>query len=242
MKKVSLPKPVIIKKVIQENFKTKTFVTNKKIKAKPGQFIMVWLPRLAEKPFSLTDNNPLTLTVMSVGPLTKVLNSQVKIGDKIWYRGPLGRGVFKIVKGKKIFVSGGCGCVPLYFLAKKIKNKKATRIIVGAKTKKEILFEKRFKKLGFKVILTTDDGSTGIRGLTTDVLEKILAKEKIACVYGCGPEPMLKKTAEICEQFKVKYQLSLESLMKCGLGICGSCSRGGKLVCKDGPVFSKWIK
>lgn len=240
MKKISLPKPVIIKKIIKENFRTKTFVTNERIKAKPGQFIMVWLPRKQERPFSVTDNNPLTLTVMSVGPFTKTLNSQVRIGDKIWYRGPFGRGVFKIVKGKKIFVSGGCGCVPLYFLAKKVKYKKATRIIVGAKTKRELLFEKRFKKLGFKVILTTDDGSAGIRGLTTDVLGKILAKEKIACVYGCGPEPMLKKTIEICGQLKVKCQLSLESLMKCGLGICGSCSRGGKLVCKDGPVFSKW--
>lgn len=238
--KTSLPIPVIVKKIIKENFRTKTFVTDAKIKAKPGQFIMVWLPRKAEKPFSITDNNPLTFTVMTVGPFTKTLNTQIKKGDKVWYRGPFGKGTFKEVKGKKILVSGGCGCVPLYFLTKKLKIKKASRVIVGAKTKKELLFEKRFKKLGFKVIVTTDDGSAGIKGFTTDVLEKILAKEKIACVYGCGPELMLKKIANICKRFKTKYQLSLEALMKCGFGVCGSCSRGEKLICHDGPVFSRW--
>lgn len=240
MKKSSLPKPIIIKKIIKENFRTKSFITNEKIKAKPGQFIMVWLPRKAEKPFSVTDNNPLTFTVMSVGSFTKTLNKEIKKGDKIWYRGPFGKGVFKPVKGKKILVSGGCGCVPLYFFAKNLRRKEAIRVIVGAKTKKELLFERKFKKLGLRVIVTTDDGSKGIKGFTTDVLKEILEKEKIACVYGCGPEAMLKKTAEICDKFKTKYQLSLEALMKCGFGVCGSCSRGGKLVCLDGPVFSKW--
>lgn len=240
MRKISLPKPIIVKKIIQENFRTKTFMTDVKIKAKPGQFIMLWLPSIAEKPFSVTWDNPLTFTVMSVGKFTKTLNQKIRKGDRVWYRGPFGKRVFRVVKGKKILISGGCGCVPLFFLAKTLKNKKTTRVIVGAKTKKELLFEKRFKKLGFKTIITTDDGSKGIKGFTTDVLKEILEKEKIVCVYGCGPEAMLKKTREICDKLKTKFQLSLEALMKCGFGICGSCSRGGKLVCQDGPVFSKW--
>lgn len=240
MKKVSLPKPTLVKKIIKENFRTKTFITEAKIKAKPGQFIMVWLPGKAEKPFSLTNDNPLAFTAMSVGSFTKTLNNQIKKGDKIWFRGPFGKGFFKPAKGKKVLVAGGCGCIPLYFFAKSIKNKKTTIIILGAKTKKELLFEKRFKKMGFKVKLTTDDASAGIKGLTTDVLKKILGQEKIGCVYGCGPEPMLKKISSLGSQFKVKYQLSLEALMKCGFGICGSCTKKGKLVCQDGPVFSRW--
>jgi dihydroorotate dehydrogenase electron transfer subunit len=238
--KTSLPKVAQVKRIIKENFRTKTFVLDQKIKAKPGQFIMVWLPQKAEKPFSLTDNNPLTITVMSVGAFTKTLNNQIKIGDKVWYRGPFGKGTFKSVSGKKIFVSGGCGCVPLYFLGENIKDKKNIKVIVGAQRKDELLFEKKFIQLGLKVITVTNDGSKGKKGLTTDVLKSILKSEKINCVYACGPEKMLEKIAYLCDQFKTKYQLSMEALIKCGFGICGSCSREGKLVCLDGPVFKKW--
>jgi len=238
MLKTSLPKAITVKKVIVENFKTKSFVCAEKIEAKPGQFIMVWLPDVAEKPFSLTDNNPLTFTVSEVGKFTKTINSTIKPGDKIWYRGPFGDGVFNIVTGKKVLVTGGCGCVPIHFLAKQIKDKQNSTVIIGAKTKQELLFVNRFKE--FKSIITTDDGSKGQKGFTTDVLAKLISNQLISCVYACGPEVMLKKIADLCDKFKVKYQLSLEALMKCGFGICGSCSKGGQLVCQDGPVFSRW--
>ena len=241
MNKTSLPIPIKVKQVIKENFRTKSFVLNGKVKARPGQFVMIWLPGNAEKPFSITDNNPFTITVMEIGKFTKHLNKNIKPGDKIWYRGPFGKGIFKQVKGKKILVSGGCGCVPLYFFAKTLKNKKSVQVIVGAKTKKELLFVKKFKDLGLNVQTTTDNGSAGKKGYTTDELKRILNTEKINCVYGCGPEVMLKKIAHICKEKKVKYQLSLEALIKCGFGVCGSCSVGGKLVCKDGPVFNKWV-
>lgn len=256
MQKTSLPISVIVKKIIKENFRTKSFVLDGKIKALPGQFVMIWLPGIAEKPFSITDNNPFTITVMEVGKFTKHLNQNIKTGDKIWYRGPFGKGVFKEEKGRKILVSGGCGCVPLFFFAKTLKNKKQTQVIIGAKTKKELLFQRRFKNLGIKTTITTDDGSQGIKGFTTDILSKLISNslispasprlrratnQLISCVYACGPEIMLKKIAKICEEKKVKYQLSLEALIKCGFGICGSCSKCGKLICKDGPVFTKWI-
>lgn len=240
MKKSSLPIPFIVKKIIKENAKTKTFITNYSVKAKPGQFIMLWVPGLAEKPFSLTTADPLSFTIMKVGKLTKYLNQKVRVGDKLWYRGPFGNGVFKKIKGKKLLVAGGCGSVPLYFLASTIKDKKTARMIVGAKSKKELLFVNRFQKLGFRVIISTEDGSRGIKGFTTDLLENILKKEKISCVYACGPNPMLKKIVKICSKYKSEYQVSLESLIKCGFGICGSCVCGSKLVCQDGPVFSRW--
>lgn len=240
MTKISLPRPVTIKKVITENFKTKTFITDINLPAQPGQFVMIWLPRQAEKPFSLTTTHPFSFTVMTVGPFTKILNTNLKPGDQVWYRGPFGRGTYTTVSGKTVLVSGGCGCVPLYCLAQTLKSKSSTRVIIGAKTKSELLFVNRFRKLGFNPIVTTDDGSAGTRGFTTDALATIFKTETIACVYGCGPDPMLKTIARLCRKYRVKYQLSLEALMKCGFGICGSCSRAGKLVCLDGPVFTRW--
>jgi dihydroorotate dehydrogenase electron transfer subunit len=241
----SLPQSIKIKKIIQENFKTKTFITDVNLKAKPGQFVMIWIADNAEKPFSLTTSSPLSFTAMDVGKFSHHLNTKVKAGDTIWYRGPFGDGHFKIKKGPKFLIAGGCGCVPLYHLALRIKEKegsKNTKIIIGAKVKKELLFVEKFRRLGFKVLICTDDGSLGQKGYTTQILEKVLAKQKVACVYSCGPEAMLKNIALICGNYKTKFQLSLEALVKCGFGICGSCARGGKLVCKDGPVFDSWVE
>jgi dihydroorotate dehydrogenase electron transfer subunit len=69
---------------------------------------------------------------------------------------------------------------------------------------------------------------------------KILIKKKINNIFACGPEMMLKKVVEIATSHRIKFQISLEEIVKCGLGICGSCTRGGKLICQDGPVFRKW--
>lgn len=241
MKKNSLPKPVTIKHIVKENGVVKTFITNENIVAQPGQFIMVWLPGVAEKPFSIVNDNPLTFTVKSVGNFTNTINKVIKKGDKIWYRGPFGNGVFKNVNGKKILICGGCGCVPIYFFAKSVKNRNSIIVINGAKTKKELLFVDKFKKLKARVLVSTDDGSDGDDGSVIDLLKKFLHDNGgIGCVYGCGKKIMLKKMVRICDKYNIRYQVSLEALIKCGIGVCGSCSFGGKLICKDGPVFSKW--
>jgi len=239
--KVSLPQPTNLTKVMTENQKVKTFITQAKIKAKPGQFILVWLPRLAEKPFAVVNDSPLTFTVAKVGSFTQALH-KLKAGDRIWFRGPFGKGVFKKKSGNHLLVAGGYGVAPLYFLAKRLLNKQKTLVVIGAKTKKDLLFEKKFRDLGCKVLVTTQDGSWGKKGLATDLLSEVLLKKKIDCVYACGPEPMLEKVVEICRKNRIKYQISLEALIKCGFGICGSCSREGKLICQDGPVFSQWPK
>lgn len=237
--KTSLPEPTTINQVIKENGEVKTFITQAKIKARPGQFILVWLPRLAEKPFAVVDNDPLTFTVAKVGNFTRALH-RLKKGDKIWFRGPFGRGIFRRKGGNHLLVGGGYGVAPLYFLAKRLLGRQNTTVIIGAKNKNEVLFEKKFKDAGLKILVTTEDGSKGKKGLATEPLEEILSKEKIDCVYACGPEPMLEKVVEICQSFKKNYQVSLEAIIKCGFGVCGSCSRGGKLVCLDGPVFTRW--
>jgi dihydroorotate dehydrogenase electron transfer subunit len=242
MLKTSLPKPITISKIVKENYRTKTFITDVPINGLPGQFIMVWFPGIGEKPFSLTDIKPLTFTVMKVGQFTSHLVDNLKTGQKLGWRGPFGKGVFTSQPGKKVLIAGGCGCVPLYFLAKTLMTKKNTSVIIGAKNKQELLFIDRFKRLGFPVITTTDDGSLGYKGFTTDRLEELVRNGKIDTVYACGPMVMLEKIWHICQKFGIKYQLSLEAMMKCGFGVCGSCSINGKLVCQDGPVFNRWPK
>ena len=233
-----LPKLVKIKKIIQENQKVKTFVLEEKVKATPGQYLMIWLPGVGEKPFSITNPNPLTILVAKVGPFSIALHRLVP-GEKIGYRGPIGRG-FKITGKNILLVGGGYGVAPLYFLTQElVKKKRKVFVILGAKKKGELLYEKKFKKLGVKVFVTTDDGSYGQKGLVTDIGGEIIKKEKIDMAYSCGPEKMMVTLGKICRELRVPCFLSLERFMKCGsLGICGQCEINGVLVCRKGPVFN----
>ena len=89
-----------------------------------------------------------------------------------------------------------------------------------------------------KLNVTTDDGSYGIKGFTTNVLEKLLKEGKIKIVYTCGPEIMMKKVLELCNKYKVECEASLERYMSCAFGICGKCMINDKIVCIDGPIFN----
>ncbi len=227
-----LHQKALITKVEQENFKVKTFHLDLELDAEPGQFVMVWIPGLDEKPFCVAGVKPLRLSVAKVGPFSEKMH-ELKKGDFIWMRGPFGKG-FEL-KGKKvIMVGGGYGVAPLRFLEENARKKDIDAIfIMGAKTCTELMKKPKAKILN----VCTDDGSEGMRGLVTEHLEVAL-KEKVDCVYACGPERMLVKVLEICEKAKVECQFSLERYMKCGFGLCGQCSCGGLMVCKDGPVFT----
>lgn len=233
-----LPKLVKIKKIIKENQKVKTFILEEKIRAIPGQYLMIWLPGVGEKPFSISNTDSLTIAVAKIGPFSAAFHKLVP-GKKLGYRGPIGKG-FKIAGKNILLVGGGYGVAPLYFLAQEaIKKKKKVFIILGAQKKRELLYEKKFKKLGIKVFVTTNDGSYGRKGLATDITEEIIKKEKIDIVYSCGPEKMMATLGKICQRLKVPCFLSLERFMKCGgLGICGQCEINGVLVCQKGPVFN----
>ena len=233
-----LPKLVKIKKIIKENQKVKTFIFEERIKAIPGQYLMIWLPGIGEKPFSIVNPDPLTIIVARVGPFSAALQ-KLAPGKKLGYRGPIGQG-FKIVGKNILLVGGGYGVAPLYFLAQEaVRKKKKVFVILGAKKKGELLYEKKFKKLGVKVFVTTNDGSYGRKGLATDIGEEIIKKEKIDMVYSCGPEKMMVALGKICRNLKIPCFLSVERFMKCGgLGICGQCEINGLLVCRKGPVFN----
>ena len=121
-------------------------------------------------------------------------------------------------------------------------SKKAERIfvVVGSKTKEELLFTDRFEKLSKKVtriISATEDGSYGVKGLSTSVAASLLEKEKFDSIYACGPEQMMRQVFDLSEKYGAALEVSLERLMRCAIGICGSCALDDYLVCKDGPVF-----
>lgn len=204
-----------------------------KAEIKPGQFIMLWLPGVDEKPFTISQvmENRFGITVRKKGEFTKAL-FDMKNGDKLGYRGPYGRG-YSIVNGKNVcIIGGGVGMAELNLLYHKLKDKNKVFINYGAKTKSELVFD--FPQ----AFICTDDGSAGMKGFVTDILEELLKKEKIDIVYTCGPEIMMRKVVEICNRNKINCEVSLERYMKCGFGICGNCAVNGKLVCKDGPVFN----
>ena len=205
----------------------------------PGQFIMVWLPGIGEKPFSLSGNAPLAITVAGVGEFSKKLIS-LKKGDHVHYRGPFGKGFELRGKYSRTFllVGGGYGAAPLRFLAKMALAKKAkVTMIVGARNKSLL---QKTKVKGAELLVATDDGSQGTKGFVTDVMANLLKEgRRFDCVYACGPEIMMKKIAETCKKNKIPGQFLLERIFKCGIGVCGQCAIDDKLVCFDGPKFER---
>lgn len=235
--KSGLPRPTKIARVIEESARVKTFVLEAVVEAAPGQFIMVWLPRVDEKPFSLVDADPVTITVARVGPFTEKLHL-LRTDDRIWFRGPLGQG-FELKGEHILLIGGGYGVAPLAFLAQRaVGTGQPVTAVIGAQSKADLVFPERFAELGCSVVLATEDGSAGVRGLATDVVESLLDRGEVDAVYACGPEAMLHRVLELCRGHGLSCQLSLEKYMRCGLGICGSCQREGMLVCRDGPVFA----
>jgi len=112
--------------------------------------------------------------------------------------------------------------------------------VVGAKTKNELIFINELDALctDESAVATTEDGSYGLQCLATEPLDRLLVKDKFNMVYACGPEKMVRKIFDIAEQRQIAMEASLERLMRCGIGLCGSCMIGKYRVCRDGPVFN----
>ena len=244
--KPNIEQPIImpITKITDEAEGIKTFEFEGKINSKPGQFVLLWIPRLNLKPFGVSyqSNNSFAVTVSKIGEFTKKL-FKYKVGDKIGIQGPYGK-AFQTNKKNVVLVGGGYGAAPLAFLAEEL-DKKGTNvtIIIGAKTKSCLIYHSRFKNhKNIDLLCMTDDGSLGKQGFTTDALKQILKRDKkIDMVYTVGPEIMMQNVIEVTDEYKIPCQASLERYMKCGFGICGQCcvDGAGVRVCQEGPVFSK---
>jgi len=224
--------------------KTFTFKDKQCARAKPGQFLMLWIPSMDEIPLSIFDakeKGTVSVVVKKVGEATNAFHKKM-VGELIGVRGPFGNS-FNSKEGRILMVSGGTGIAPMLFLAERLAFKTAKLVFVmGAKTRQELLFLNKLKRIlgGEKtqVIATTEDGSYGIKGLVTKPLESLLERERFDMIYTCGPEQMMRKVFGLAEKYGVALEASLERLMRCAIGLCGSCVIGRYRVCKDGPVFT----
>jgi len=238
----NLPQPLKIVAIRPENAINKTFILDGAISAQPGQFVMAWLPGMPDKPFSLANANPLSMTIAAVGPLSRALH-RLAVGDSIWVRGPLGRGYQLPAQpgAHLLLIGGGYGVAPLRFLAETaLAQGYRVSVIVGARRAQDLLLVETFTALGAATWLTTEDGSAGITGLVTDAISPALAGEwgNPALICTCGPTGMLRAVAARGAAENIPVQVSWEAHMRCGLGLCGSCEVGqGWLTCQDGPVF-----
>lgn len=233
--------------------------------ARAGQFVMFRvqrsLPPLLRRPFGIfrtgflapdCDGMPskefIEIVYKVVGLGTEIMQD-LHQGDQIELLGPLGRGFdLGAPDEDKILVGGGIGLVPLYMLAEKLDNKARSRLLMGGRTRDDIITVTEFERLGVETYVSTEDGSLGEEGLVTQVLERKLQKYPQATVYACGPMPMLDAVQRICANHKAPLQVSLEALMACGVGACLGCVVKGAghseetprylCTCKQGPVFN----
>lgn len=196
----------------------------------PGQFLMIWLPRVNEKPFSIAgqDDAGLFITVRRRGEFSGRL-MELEVGETIGVRGPYGR-AFDLNE-RCCLVAGGIGFACLAPIADLYPK---AAILYGENNGAARVYESRFTN----ATLYTVDGSAGRKGFPTDDLERVIEETDCEMVYACGPEPMLVKAVEICTNMGVGCQVSIERYMKCGTGVCGQCACGPVRVCVEGTVFN----
>lgn len=227
-------------------------------KAKPGQFLDIKLSNglkpFLRRPFSVHNISGSKLEILYevLGEGTRILSGKKK-GEYLDIIGPLGNGFdYKTQDTRhktQVIVAGGIGVAPLLFLSEKIKVRNKI-VLIGAKTKKQVLCEKEFKNAGCDVKIATDDGSVGFKGKVTSLLENILRNqgespkggESTSTIYACGPKPMLRAVSDIANKSNISAQISMEEHMSCGIGACLGCvvktKNGLERVCKEGPVFN----
>jgi dihydroorotate dehydrogenase electron transfer subunit len=225
----------------------------------PGQFIMVRsaekMDPLLSRPFSihqlLVKNDVfegLELLFKVVGAGTQKL-SRCKPGDVLDILGPLGKGFSIPDAVQRIFiVAGGIGVAPIPFLISKLIKKgidpAGCKVFLGGKSRDDLLCLQDFSNLGICARTTTDDGSFGDQCLVTDPVEIELARSGADIMYACGPKGMLTCVIDIAERSGIPCQVSIETMMACGLGACLGCAVESRRepdkylhACSDGPVF-----
>lgn len=214
--------------------------------ASPGQFCNIKVTDsgfpLLRRPFSICDiEGESVFYLFDIHGQGTMILSGKKRGDRLEILGPLGKGFS--TEGDydtSVIVAGGVGCAPFPFLIRKFDKNKKMLCYLGGRSKEQLV------KYGLSNLhIATDDGSVGFHGTVIDLLKSeadYLEGRRIR-IYGCGPNPMLKALQTFADESGIDCQISVESVMACGFGICQGCpieASGGErylLVCKDGPVF-----
>ena len=205
-----------------------------------GQFVNIKLDGFyLRRPISVCDvvGDELTLIYKVVGRGTEKM-AEMTAGKELLVLTGLGNGYDLSKSGNApLLIGGGAGVPPMYLLCKKLvaEGKKCT-VILGFGSKDEVFYEEKFAALGARVLVTTVDGSYGIKGFVTDAFDGI----DYTHFYTCGPEPMLKA---VYSKTVTGGSFSFEERMGCGFGACMGCScktvTGYKRICKEGPVMQK---
>lgn len=230
------PRPIRVARVVPENYRVSTFTFDSAVDALPGQFGMVWLPGIDEKPFSLVSADPIAITVASVGPFTRALHA-LEPGASVGFRGPFGT-PFTAHGQRLLLCGGGYGVAPLLFVARQAMAQGLdVSMVTGARRAGDLLLVRQFEEAGCPIVVTTDDGSAGRPGLASQAVEMLIESGRPSCLYGCGPEGLLVALAHLAQRHDIPAQLSVERYFKCAVGICGQCTVGELLACADGPVI-----
>ena len=230
--------------------------------ARPGQFIHLRVPSLEDsalrRPFSICDARDGRICVLykEVGRGTAAMAS-LRAGDAVDVIGPLGNGFPTAIPrdATPILIGGGYGVAPLLFLARSLAANGARRgiLMAGARSEADLLLRGRFAELGWEERFSTADGSVGMKGFVTDVLDEWLAANPggQAVFFACGPDGMLRAVGDRAigrdaSSPRIDAWLSLDKRMVCGIGACLACVQEVRdangatrlaRVCKDGPVF-----
>ncbi len=250
---------VAFNRPIGENFFRMRIVLPGVVGFTPGQFVMVKISGLNDpflpRPFSVAavKDNRVDIIYKIVGRGTELL-SRREAGTSIVVTGPLGNGFTMPESGdfSVIMVAGGVGLPPLYFLLTSLLDmgysRKKIYLFYGTKNADSILLYDELKDLRINLFMSTENGSVGHEGVITDLLlDEIGNIPQPAVAYSVGPTPMMAKVVEISRNLKIKTEVSLETMMACGIGVCLGCTvkpkqpyfnKFGYLkVCKNGPVF-----
>jgi dihydroorotate dehydrogenase electron transfer subunit len=219
--------------------------------AEPGQFAMMWLLGVDEKPMGIAGANQksgdIVFAVAKIGPATTAFHD-LKVGDKIGIKGPYGKGFS--IRGKKLAViGGGTGIAPTKFLVERaLKMGLDTTLFHGARNIDELAFRNYFEKLdkekkNFHYKPSTDDGTHGFKGFATECLKRSIdEKASFDQLYTCGPELMMHVAWELATKESIPIEACLaDRYFKCAIGLCGQCTvdPNGLRLCIDGPVFNQ---
>jgi len=212
----------------------------------PGQFLHMKISQgndpYLRRPFSYyrVSGEKVEVLYEVLGHGTRILSGKKK-GESLKVMGPLGKSFsIKIGKKKRILVAGGVGVPPLVFLAEKYP---AEYLLIGTKSKAELMPKAELKKVKAKVLYSTEDGSVGLAGFVTALLEKIVINENPDhfFIQTCGPKPMMKAVIAIAQKYGIEGEASWDESMACGVGACLGCmveTKAGRVrACVDGPVI-----
>jgi dihydroorotate dehydrogenase electron transfer subunit len=236
-----IPGEVYSIRQLTPSVKEYTVELEEEISANPGQFAMLWIPNIGEIPLSFADYSTRTVKfiICRVGLVTTYMHRNIIVGSRVFLRGPLGNGFTLCSLKNCLLIGGGCGLAPLYYLGRVLSMKSCRlKTLLGFKNSSDVFYVSEFSEIS-DTYVSTEDGEEGFKGTVVDMLENILREETFDIVYVCGREQMLMKVVRECLAKSMKTEVSLERTIKCGLGVCGSCSVEpvGLRVCRDGPVF-----